>query len=497
MNAPSSPLAVRPPIAILGVPFDNVTTDETLRHIARMIASGKPHYLATANVDFVVQAQADPELRRILLDAHLVVADGMPLVWASRWLGNPLPERVTGSGMTPLLLALAEAKGWRVFFLGGTEQSVEQARVKTQAKHPKLQLGAYSPPFGRLVDDKTDDPMNNAEIQRRLREVKPDILLVAFGCPKQERWIYAHYRSLGVPVSIGVGATIDFLAGTMRRAPVWMQKTGLEWLYRMAQEPRRLFRRYAVGMWIFGWAILGQMRQLRARRSQRNGSASATITPERIATAWRVKLPARLDTESVMASEAAWQQVVAQPANLLLDAAALEFVDSTGVGLLTRLQKGQRERGCQLVLVAPNPTLVKALELMKLTEFFLQAPDETAALKLLDAQARGGTVLVDLALHPTVAARSPDLAWQGEVTGANLGEIALLTAARLDLAQDTFIVDLSGLRFVDTSGIGLMVKLKKQAARRSVELRFINASATVRRIVSLLRMEEFLFGTKS
>ena len=111
-------VSARPPIAILGVPFDNVTTVSALDLIGKMIASRRPHYLVTANVDFVSQARNDLELRRILFDAHLVVADGMPVVWASRWLGNPLPERVTGAGLVPLLLAEASAKGWRVFSWG-------------------------------------------------------------------------------------------------------------------------------------------------------------------------------------------------------------------------------------------------------------------------------------------------------------------------------------------------------------------------------------------
>ena len=163
------PSARPSPIAILGIPFDNVTTADTLQLIEEMIASGQPHYLATANVDFVAQAFVDVELQRILFDAHLVVADGMPLVWASRWLGNPLPERVTGSDLTPRLLADAERKGWRVYFLGGTEQSVATAAENTRRKHPKLQLvGAYSPPFKPLSE------MDDEDILRRIRAVKPD-----------------------------------------------------------------------------------------------------------------------------------------------------------------------------------------------------------------------------------------------------------------------------------------------------------------------------------
>jgi N-acetylglucosaminyldiphosphoundecaprenol N-acetyl-beta-D-mannosaminyltransferase len=486
MNAPSSPLAaVRPPIAILGVPFDNVTTADTLRLIGEMIASGKPHYLVTANVDFLVQAQTDPELRRILLDAHLVVADGMPLVWASRWLGNPLPERVTGSGMTPLLLAMAEAKGWRVFFLGGTEQSVEQARVNTLAKHPKLQLKVYSPPFGRLVDEKDDNPMNKAEIERRLKEARPDILLVAFGCPKQERWIYENYRSmdLKVPVSIGVGATIDFLAGTMRRAPVWMQKTGLEWLYRMAQEPRRLFRRYAVGMWVFGWAILGQVRHTRARRAQTRSFAPASVKLEKSTATWRITLPTQMDAVFVAANAAVLQQIIEQPAHVLLDASGLEGLDSSGVGLLVRIRKSLHELGFQLVLVAPTKRLLEMLKLLKFSDYFQQAADEAAALKLLGVPVRASIAV----------------SWEGEVTAANLDEVKRLTLLEFVKAHagDTFVVNLTKLRFIDTSGIGLMVKLRNQAREQKIEVLFIGAFGIVLENIRKMRMEEFLFGTKS
>src|SRR5436190_11529860 len=142
--------AATPPIAILGVPFDNVTTAETIDLIQRMVSSRQPHYLVTANVDFLVQAQEDVELRRILFDAHLVLCDGTPLVWASRVLGNPLPERVAGADLVPLLMRVAEEKGFRIFFLGATPESAAQAVENLMARHPRLVIaGHYSPPFNK------------------------------------------------------------------------------------------------------------------------------------------------------------------------------------------------------------------------------------------------------------------------------------------------------------------------------------------------------------
>src|SRR5436190_13600875 len=136
-----------PPIAILGVPFDNITTGETIEAIGRMVASGLPHYLVTANVDFLVQAQEDVELRRILFDAHLVLCDGTPLVWASRLLGNPLLERVAGADLVPLLLRIAAQRGYRLFLLGATPESAQRAVTNLYRQHPDLIIaGHYSPP---------------------------------------------------------------------------------------------------------------------------------------------------------------------------------------------------------------------------------------------------------------------------------------------------------------------------------------------------------------
>src|SRR5260370_11367417 len=270
--------AVPTPIAILGVPFDNVTTAEAIELIEQMIASGRPHYLATANVDFLVQAQRDTELRRILCDAHLVLCDGTPLLWASHLLGNPLPERVAGADLVPLLIRVASERGYRVFFLGASPESASQAMANLRRQLPELIIaGHYSPPYKPLLE------MDHAEIKRRIQEASTDLLFVSFGCPKQEKWMAMHYRSLGVPVIVGVGATIDFLAGYVRRAPVWMQRSGTEWIFRLAQEPRRLFRRYFTDLWVFGWKIVAQwwrMHSRSARTRPKNQQRSLQIEKE-------------------------------------------------------------------------------------------------------------------------------------------------------------------------------------------------------------------------
>ncbi len=488
MNRASAPSQTRrhaPPLAILGVPFDGVTTAETLAIVEAMIASRRPHYAATANVDFVVQALHDVELRRILADAHLVLCDGMPLVWASRWLGRPLPERVTGSDLVPRLLAEAEQRGWRVFFLGGTEASVRTAAEKTRARHPRLQLvGAYSPPFKPLLE------MDHEDILRRIHEARPDLLLVAFGCPKQEKWINMHYRRAGVPLAIGVGATIDFLAGTMRRAPVWMQRTGTEWIFRLLQEPRRLAKRYGKDLVIFGREIGRQWWQLRPGGRAADSTAAAALTTDP-AGGGVVKTGVRLDAAVVAEHFDAWKQAVAA-GPVVFDLAATGFVDSTGLGAWIRLRMLAREHGHGLALAGAGAAVRSALHLMRLEEFFSVVPDMAAARSLAATESAGPSLAVDADGRQTV------LHWQGELTAANAAAFGRQVETALAAsASATVVVDLSALQFTDSSGVGLMLRLKKQIEGRGGRLRFINARPAVRDVLRLTRLEERLLGGAS
>lgn len=332
---------------MLGVVFDNVTFAEALTRLDAMVASGRPHYVATANVDFLVCARRDPELRRILLDAHLVLCDGTPLVWASRWLGNPLPERVAGSDLVPQLLAMAARKNYRLFFLGASPEASLQAIANARERWPTLNVvGRFSPPFRPLAE------MDHPEICRRIRAARPDIVLVAFGCPKAEKWMAAHYRSLGVPVLIGVGGTLDFLAGRLRRAPAWMQRVGLEWMFRLAQEPRRLAGRYASDFWHFGWALAAQWWWLR-------------VFP-----AWKSCRPVRalvLEAARPGSPLAPSQATAAARLNL----SGIESLDSTGVAALLRLRREANSDGQELTLLNPSRAVRRALRLMRVQPLFL------------------------------------------------------------------------------------------------------------------------------
>jgi len=448
------------PIAMLGVPFDNVTTTEAVVAIEQMVASRLPHYLVTANVDFLVQAQSDVELRHILTDAHLVLCDGTPLVWASRLLGNRLPERVAGSDLAPVLLKVAAEKKYRVFLLGSTPDSVEQAAARVRRDHPSLLLaGFYSPPFSELLE------MDHEEIKRRVREARPDILFVAFGCPKAEKWMAMHYRELGVPVVAGVGATIDFLAGRVKRAPRWMQQAGMEWLFRMACEPRRLFRRYMKDLWAFSWRIVAQWTRLQWRpHLSRHGS-------KMLAGRW-------------------WDATRCVGRHCILDLSGLRFIDSTDVGLLLVMQKKLRSAGRRLVLASASRGVQQALALMHLQDHFAFAPNMVDAVRVIEARTLEESALVT----PSAANGAGGLAWHGEITAANAGEVWNHTR---DLLAGTakpspVAIDLSSARFIDSTGLTIMVRIQKWAWRQGTKLVFTGAQPAVRDVLRMAKLDQLL-----
>lgn len=475
-------------MSILGVPFDNVTTSQTLETISSMIASRKPHYIATANVDFTALAMYDEELRRILLDAHLVVCDGMPLVWASRWLGNALPERVAGSDLVPKLLAIAEEKNWSVFFLGGKKEVAAKAVQKVQERHPKLRIaGVLSPPFKPLHE------MDHATICALIHSADPDLLFVSFGCPKQEKWIAMNYKRAGAPVTIGVGAAIDFLAGHLQRAPLWMQTTGLEWLFRLLHEPRRLFKRYATDFVVFGFTIVKQWWLTR-------GGKRATLAAPHIPTPGKTQdvrlssvaelfCPERLDATEVRVIEQVWMNSLeGQEEGVIIDCSGAQFIDSTGLGLLMRMQKRCRQSGKHLLLAAASSAVLKLLQMTRLNTIFTQAASREEALnKILNSSAPPS---------PGSARAEPLLLdWSGAVTttsadGLWRGALGVLQNAA-DARSPVFI-DLRKVQMMDSGGMGLMARLKDHATSRQILLRFTNASPVVHESLRHEQMEHLL-----
>ncbi|XZE52280.1 WecB/TagA/CpsF family glycosyltransferase [Planctomycetaceae bacterium SH139] len=228
-------------VDVWGLPFARVTLTESIDWIGELVARGKPEYLITANLNYVMLAAEHPELAAVTAGAIGLLADGMPIVARSRRGGGPkLPERVAGSEMIYRIAAGSAAHGWRVFFLGAAPGVARQCADRLSQLYPGMQVaGVESPPFRELTAEE------ELAQEQRIRDAGTDILLVAFGQPKGEIWISERYQRIGAAVSIQLGASFDFVAGTCRRAPLGWQKMGLEWAYRMLSDPRRLVPRYS------------------------------------------------------------------------------------------------------------------------------------------------------------------------------------------------------------------------------------------------------------
>ncbi len=225
-----------------GIEFDNVTMDEAVAGVEALVHRGGPAMVVTPNVDHVMRLQSDLEFAKMVQRADLVLADGQPIVWATRLLGKPLKERVAGSDLVGRLCEYAARTGLRVFFLGGNPGAAAMAERELCRRFPTLRsVGNLCPDFGF-----EQDPEKNREVVEAVRKARPDILFVGLGSPKQERWIHEHRHAYQVPVSLGIGVSFSFIAGEIKRAPRWMQRWGLEWLHRLCSEPRRLWRRYLV-----------------------------------------------------------------------------------------------------------------------------------------------------------------------------------------------------------------------------------------------------------
>ncbi|MBK9234284.1 MAG: WecB/TagA/CpsF family glycosyltransferase [Anaerolineae bacterium] len=233
-------------VTILGVRVHALTWEAFEAQAADFVRSGQAHQVVTINPEFIMAAQHDPAFARVLAAADLALADGWGLLWAARRFGKPLPTRITGSDGVPRLAALAAREGWRVFLLGAGPGIAEQAANVLCARHPALQIVGC---FGG-----SPRPDEEEAIVARITAARPHVLFVAYGAPNQDLWIARTQPRLQIPLAMGVGGSLDFIAGVRRRAPAWLQRLHLEWLFRLAQEPRRWRRQLALPRFV--WAVL-------------------------------------------------------------------------------------------------------------------------------------------------------------------------------------------------------------------------------------------------
>jgi len=466
-------------VVIAGIPIDDLNMEETLARLEDFIASGQPHQVATVNADFIVRAWDDPELRYILQDADLLTADGMPLVWGARLLGAPLEGRVTGADLVPALATFGSQRGWRIYFLGARPGVAAHAAQILTERHPGLQVvGVHSPPLSTIFDMEPG-------LVERIRQARPDILLVAFGNPKQEKWIHMHLTQLGVPVCIGVGGTFDFIAGEVRRAPAWMQRSGLEWLYRLLQEPRRMWRRYVVDIFQFGRFFIAQwLRQLGGRKFEPLVMKEKPAAPERMV----LSLSGALTIASRSHVQAQVEAALNKKAILELDMAQVTFVDSAMLGALVALTRQARLSGGDLALQHLQAPVRRSIELLRLDAFLTLTPSPSHPEGIPDAMEVGQ----DASRPSQLAQRDGWVIYSMPVRLDLANASAVRAAIEAQLAQDAHLIaDFSLTCFLDSSGIAALLGLNRLAEKGGGELRMVNIRKDVFRSLELAGMARY------
>jgi N-acetylglucosaminyldiphosphoundecaprenol N-acetyl-beta-D-mannosaminyltransferase len=249
-------------VNICGVDVDKYSFAEAVAGVLNHAKLGKPpEYVVTPNAHHIVMLQKNDSFRQVYQHARWVVPDGVSLLWAAKFLSMPLSGRVNGTDLLESLCAMSAPLGLKVFFLGGRPHAANQAAAVLNQRYPSLKISTYCPPYGFHTD-----PQEQVRINAAIKAAAPDLLFVGLGAPKQEYWIANNYQALNVPVSLGIGVSFELVSGMVTRAPQWMQKTGLEWLFRLLMEPRRLWQRYLLGNIIFMGLVLKQkMRSLLKR----------------------------------------------------------------------------------------------------------------------------------------------------------------------------------------------------------------------------------------
>lgn len=449
-------------VVVFGHQFHDVTFKEAVKWAVSRIRSGPPSYIATVNLDFVMQARRDPEMQRILLEADLVTADGDPLVRTSGLFGPSLRQRVTGSDLVPMLASECAREGLKIFLLGGAEGVAEKVADVLRGHNPGLKIcGTYAPPVTGLIE------MNHGEILRRLRLAKPDLLLVAFGAPKQEKFINLHFRSWGIPLAIGVGGTFDFIAGVQKRAPAVFQRCGFEWLWRLASHPRRLFRRYAENL-VFLVRTLNRTRRMywHSPRLSQVGESALDLGMAECGLLGRGRF-------------------------IQLSLAEREWLSSEDLGRIVAVAARLRRRGGRLVLYGATPILRQLLVEARLAGYLeLQANQSHAQARvgqLLSGRAIGGLRFngEHLVLRmPAECCVSTLLRWRRTVQRG------------MARRPESVFLDAASSEYLDTAGVIWLLKFRKECLRKGVHFASGRFRGSAKRALVLAGVDD-LFGPQA
>ena len=469
-------------VALLGVPIDDLTADETVERVFQMIEDyyrdSTPRQVATVNVDFLVNTLSlrhdqprHPELLDILRRSDLVTADGMPIVWASSLLKSPLKQRVTGADLVPALARAAAEKGKSIYFLGGRQGIAEKAAEVLISHCPGLNIAGVSSPLiiteGEHMADSSDDDQTLIEM---INDSDADILLVGFGNPKQEIWFQRNRKRLKVPVTIGVGGTYEFISSSVARAPKWMQTLGLEWIHRIIQEPKRLWKRYFIGLFKFTsmlfpliiyYKYISIKEKVFSKKYPSIGSECKLLHDRWAGSIKVIKTPDRLDRDSIHTINKEIMEKLDTTSYIVLDFENTYSIDLFGMGFLIRLWGMCNKYKKLLYITGTNPRLITFFKLNRLWDLLKEI-----SYKDFEIISRMINVKKDLPSFYFVTNSGSDyfrIEFHGRLDANYMSGFDITSITRY-IGQKDCILDLGDLDFVDSSGLVFFIKLKKHLA---------------------------------
>jgi len=495
-------------IVLLGIPISNLNMKETIEQIFSMIDAwgidGRARQIATVNVDFVVNTLTwklssirHPELLDILVRSDLVTPDGMPIVLASRLLGTPLKERITGTDLVPRLAQESARRGKSIFFLGGKGDVGQQAAEELQTKYPQMRIAdVYSPPVHVEGIKSADFKDRDRDIVDRINQSNADILLIDFGNPKQNVWFHRNRYRLKVAVSIGIGGVFEFIAGSVKTAPLWMRKTGTQWIFRIAQDPKRLWNRYFAGVFKFGLMILPAILYYRLKRFlfklKRNRlSVLETRIPESIDNNTPhiniVRLPDHLDASIVTNVKDQVEPMIGRVSNIVLEFDQVTFIDSSGLGFILTLWRRLEELDKKLFLTgltASTRRFFKLTRMLERLEDRICNTSEDVLDRIREKETTPGFYFVSHKKIDFVYIRL-----YGSLDAAQREQLNMDTIFA-EIGRSHCIMDMKALKFIDSSGLMFFFKIHKHLANRNRRMFLCNLDEPVRQLFRISKTEQ-------
>ena len=499
-------------VLILGIPIDNVDFLEAVERIFSLVEAyqrdRQARYVATVNVDFMVNTLAwqsenhrHPELLFTLRQADLVTADGMPIIWLSKLLGAPLKERVTGADLVPRLAEEAARRKKSIYFLGGREGIAERAAYRLRKRFSKLIIAGTSSPFVHVAGEE----LANAEVSDRsiIREINSsgaDILLIAFGNPKQEIWFNRNRNKLKVPVTLGIGGTFKFVASTVKRAPVWMQKTGVEWIFRFTQDPKRLWRRYFVGFIKIIYLALPVVfsncrmkwsyRILRRRKSEFVDYLEFKPDDRTIRC---IRLPSVCD-QGISSQINRVVDDLANCPSVVLDFAMVGYIDVITLASFVSMIRGARRLGVAFFLIGVSPSVKNYMIVNRIWEFFSEKMCQSPAdlVNRLLESSTSTSLRYSFQIYPPIPNQPGfiELNLLGQLDGHQLQEIGTDMLLK-QVGDQNCLINLQFCTFIDSTGIGFLVRIRKKLERGGKACCLCNLAENIRQALRVVKLDKF------